>query len=58
MKAFFLIKNGDKDSNDNTLGHGRMARGGHGLPKVSPWPALLYLSMPCGQATYPPETSS
>jgi hypothetical protein len=53
MKAFLSIKNGAKDSNDNTLGHGRVERGGHGLPEVSPGPALLYLSMPCGQATYP-----
>jgi hypothetical protein len=30
-----------------------MARGGHGLPKVSPGHALLYLSMPCGQGMYP-----
>jgi hypothetical protein len=27
-----------------------MERGGHGLPKVSPGPAMLYLSMPCGWA--------
>jgi hypothetical protein len=30
--------------------HGRMARGGHGLPKVSPGPTLPYSSMPCRQA--------
>jgi hypothetical protein len=35
--------------------HRRMARGGHGLPKVSPRPAMLYSSMPCSQAT--PETN-
>jgi hypothetical protein len=28
--------------------HGRMARGGHGLPKVSPRPAMPYPSTPCG----------
>jgi hypothetical protein len=32
-----------------------MASGGHGLPKVSPLPAMLYPSMPCRQAT--PETA-
>jgi hypothetical protein len=37
------------------LFHGRMARGGHGLPKVSVGPAMPYPSMPCGQAT--PEMS-
>jgi hypothetical protein len=26
-----------------------MARGGHGLPKVSPGPAMPYPSMPCGR---------
>jgi hypothetical protein len=31
--------------------HGRTARSGHGLPKVSPGPAILYSSMPCGRAT-------
>jgi hypothetical protein len=36
--------------------HGRMARGGHGLPKVSPGLARPYLSMPCGQAI--PVTAS
>jgi hypothetical protein len=35
--------------------HRRMARGGHGLPKVSPAPAMPYPSMPYGQAT--PETN-
>jgi hypothetical protein len=30
---------------------GRMARGGHKLPKVSPKPALPFSSTPCGQAT-------
>jgi hypothetical protein len=39
----------------NQFVHVRMARGGHGLPKVSPRLALHYLSMPCGQAT--PETA-
>jgi hypothetical protein len=28
-----------------------MARGGHGLPKVSPGPAMLYPSTPCGWVT-------
>jgi hypothetical protein len=28
-----------------------MARGGHGRPKVSPEPAMTYLSMPCGWFT-------
>jgi hypothetical protein len=31
--------------------HGRTARGGHGLPKVSPRHAMPHLSMPCGRAT-------
>jgi hypothetical protein len=31
-----------------------MARGGHGLPKVSSWPAMPYSSTPCGLVT--PET--
>jgi len=35
--------------------HGRTARGGHGLPKVSPGPAMPDPSMPCGRAT--PETA-
>jgi hypothetical protein len=36
---------------DDVNGCGRNARGGHGLPKVSPGPATPYHSMPCGQAT-------
>jgi hypothetical protein len=28
-----------------------MARSGHGLPKVSPRPAMSYRSVPCGQNT-------
>jgi hypothetical protein len=32
-----------------------MARGGHGLPKVSPGPAMPYPSTPCGWTT--PETA-
>jgi hypothetical protein len=32
-----------------------MVRGGHGLPKVSPGPAMPYPSMPCRWAT--PETA-
>jgi hypothetical protein len=35
--------------------HRRMARGGHGLPKVSPEPTMPYPSSPCGQAT--PQTA-
>jgi hypothetical protein len=35
---------------DLGLGHGGMARGGHGLLKVSPGPAMPYSSMPCRQA--------
>jgi hypothetical protein len=31
--------------------HGRMARGGHGLPKASLGLAMLYPSMPCGWGT-------
>jgi hypothetical protein len=31
------------------LNHGRMARGGHGIPKVSPGPAMPDPSTPCGQ---------
>jgi hypothetical protein len=34
--------------------HGRMARGGHGLPKVSPGLFMPYPSKHCGRAT--PET--
>jgi hypothetical protein len=33
-----------------------MARGGHGLTKVSPGPTIPYLSTPCGWATA--ETAS
>jgi hypothetical protein len=39
----------------STPHHGRIARGDHGLPKVSLGPAMLYPCMPCGQAT--PETA-
>jgi hypothetical protein len=35
--------------------HGRMARGGHGLFRVSPGPAMPYPSKPCGRAI--PETN-
>jgi hypothetical protein len=35
--------------------HGRMARGGHGLPNVSPGPAMPDSFMLCGQTT--PETA-
>jgi hypothetical protein len=31
--------------------HGRMERGGHGLPKISRGPAMPYPSTPCGQTT-------
>jgi hypothetical protein len=41
----------DFDCLDTCPSHGRMARGGHGLPKVSLGPAMPNLSMPCGQAT-------
>jgi hypothetical protein len=34
--------------------HRRMARVGHGIPKVSSGPAMPHLSTPCGRAT--PET--
>jgi hypothetical protein len=34
-----------------TLDQGRRAWGGHGLPKVSPGPAMPYPSTPCGRAT-------
>jgi hypothetical protein len=37
------------------LQHRLMAWGGHGLPKVSPGPAIPYPSTPCGQTT--PKTS-
>jgi hypothetical protein len=33
----------------------RMARGGHGIPKVSPAPAMPNTSVPLGRAT--PETA-
>jgi hypothetical protein len=33
------------------FGHGSMAMGGHGLPKVLPGPAMPYPSTPCRQAT-------
>jgi hypothetical protein len=36
--------------------HGRMARGGHGLPKSSPGLVMPNPSTPCGRAT--PETAS
>jgi hypothetical protein len=35
--------------------HERTATGGHGLPIVSPGPAIPYPSTPCGRAT--PETA-
>jgi hypothetical protein len=35
--------------------HGRMGRGGHGLPKVLPGPAMPDPSTPCGRAT--PKTA-
>jgi hypothetical protein len=40
---------------ETTKRHGRMARGGYGLPKVSPEPAMPNPSTPCRQAT--PETA-
>jgi hypothetical protein len=39
----------------NIFTHGCMARGGHGLPKVSHGPVMPYPSMPCKRAT--PETA-
>jgi hypothetical protein len=39
----------------NNIRHGLMAEGGHGLPKVSPGPAMPDPSKPCGRAT--PETA-
>jgi hypothetical protein len=41
--------------NQNTWKHGCMASGGHGLPKVSPGPAMPYHSMTSEQAI--PETA-
>jgi hypothetical protein len=35
----------------STRVHGRMSRGGHRLPKVTPGPAMPYLSTPRGWAT-------
>jgi len=32
--------------------HGRMARGSHGLPKVSPRPAMPGPATPCGRTTH------
>jgi hypothetical protein len=32
--------------------HGGMAKGGHGLSKVSPGPTMPDPSTPCGQATH------
>jgi hypothetical protein len=40
-----------RSSNLGHQWHGLMARGGHGLPKVSLRPAMFYPSMPCGRAT-------
>jgi hypothetical protein len=34
----------------NTIVHGRMARDGHGLPKVLPGPAMPYPCTPCRRA--------
>jgi hypothetical protein len=39
-----------------TDSHRGMAKGGHGLPKVIPGPAMPYPSTPCKRAT--PETGS
>jgi hypothetical protein len=33
------------------MSDGHMARGGHGLPKVSPGPTVPYPSTPCKQLT-------
>jgi hypothetical protein len=45
----------DAVGRDNTFDHGRMARGNHGLPKVSLGLAIPDPYMLCGQAT--PETA-
>jgi hypothetical protein len=45
------LKEGANRTRDDMTRHGRMARRGHGLPKVSPGPALPYPSSPCGRAT-------
>jgi hypothetical protein len=36
------FRNGSQNSS-----HGRMGKSGHGLPKVSPGPAMPYPSVPC-----------
>jgi hypothetical protein len=45
----------EEGKKERGIEHGRMARGGHGLPKVSPRPAIPYPSTPCGWAI--PETA-
>jgi hypothetical protein len=42
-------------SGPSTVTHGSMARGGHGISKVSPGAAMFYPAMPCGKAS--PETN-
>jgi hypothetical protein len=50
LQFFFFAEMKDID-----LQYGRMARGGHGLPKVLPGPAMPHPFTPCGRAT--PETA-
>jgi hypothetical protein len=50
-----MILKDDLSSSCHWWDHGRMTRGGHGPPKVSLGPAMLYPSTPCGRAT--PETA-
>ena len=44
---FKVTESGGREEGER---HGRMARGGLGLPKVSLGPAIPYSSTPCGQA--------
>jgi hypothetical protein len=46
-----IHNNSPRDHQAQTQCHRRMARGGHGLPKVSSRPALTYPSTPCGGPT-------
>jgi hypothetical protein len=53
IRRNYLLDNPKNAS--STYFQGRMARGGHGLLKVSQGPAMPYPSIPCGRAN--PETS-
>jgi hypothetical protein len=56
--GLILLRRGRKEPKnemENGSNHGLMVRGGHGLCKVSPWPAMPYPSTPCEHAT--PETA-